>query len=143
MRTRWRCDPEGMILTPTFPTLLANPHSHRQTAISGRSYGTPMILFPSPEIGTSPQPNYPECLNPLPPVPQSPDTLPRQPAPILALLNQSTHLPLTSVLLSLPLFVFSVFSFTSFLRHSIYSRSVNTCRVRGWHRRYLGSFRCK
>lgn len=64
-------------------------------------------------------------------VPQNPGTLLRILAPILAPLNQSSHLLLNGFLLFPLSFAFLPFSFTSF-RHQIYSRSVNTYQVRDW-----------
>ncbi|PUU74641.1 hypothetical protein B9Z19DRAFT_1092294 [Tuber borchii] len=92
-----RCNSEAMIPTPALRAPVTSLHPHRQTIMGVKWYWAPRILFPSSLIATS-QPHYPDSLNLLPPVPQSPSTLLRNPstllrilAPILAPLKQYCH----------------------------------------------------
>jgi len=124
-----RCNSRLLVLASTLQALMACLRPHRQTAMSVKWYWTPRILFPCSLIATS-QPNYSDGLNLLSSALSTPRTLLSILVAILAPLKKSPHFAADCLLIMS--FAFSPFSLTSFLPHPIYSRFVNTCRVRDW-----------
>jgi len=135
LRQRSHSDP--MIRIPIWQTSMANVRPCRSPTMNRRGHLTSGIPFLSP-------PNHTGGLGIFfPSGTQRSGTIRERPMPLLTL-NLSSLLLLAHLLSSLLLFVFSLFSFTSFpLRRRICRPSVIACSVEDRRRQILREFSCK